>query len=161
MWCCLTCCGFFGLVQINFEEPGYSEGRRENIAERGKRINCRRIWESCLDIAEKGRPTEIDCMKNSSLNSEPQFFIQKKKNKRITEKTFGHLILKEFGGLHFESSYSKQYNEREPFSFFEVKKATGTDRNQFSIRLSGRRVWYKREVSCNSSPNLLRLMTIK
>ena len=60
--------------------------------------------------------------------------------------------------VQFESSYSKQDNEREQSSDFEVMKAIETDWNQFSIGLSGQEETIKcrREVSCSSSPSLLR-----
>ena len=60
--------------------------------------------------------------------------------------------------VQFESSYSKQDNEREQSSDFEVMKAIETDWNQFSIGLSGQEetIKYRGEVSYSSSPNLLR-----
>ena len=60
--------------------------------------------------------------------------------------------------VHLESSYSKQNNKREQSSDFEVKKAVNTDLNQFSIGVFGREeiVQNRREVSCSSSPNMLR-----
>ena len=60
--------------------------------------------------------------------------------------------------VQFEISYSKQDNKREQSSDFEVKKAIETDWNQFSIGLSGQEetIKYRREVSCSSSPSLLR-----
>ena len=60
--------------------------------------------------------------------------------------------------VQFETSYSKQDNKREQSSDFEVKKAVNTDLNQFLIGLSGQEetIKYRREVSCSSSPSLLR-----
>ena len=60
--------------------------------------------------------------------------------------------------VHFDSSFPKQGSEREQSSDFEVKKAIGTDRNQLWVCLAGREetVKYRKEVSCRSSPSLLR-----
>ena len=60
--------------------------------------------------------------------------------------------------VHFKSSFSKRDNEQKQSSDFEVKKAIETDWNQFSIGLSGQEetIKYRREVSCSSSPSLLR-----
>ena len=60
--------------------------------------------------------------------------------------------------VQFESSYSKQDNEREQSSDFEVKKAIGANRNQLMRGVCSREeiVQYRREVSYSSSPNLLR-----
>ena len=60
--------------------------------------------------------------------------------------------------VQFESSYSKQDNEREQSSDFEVKKAIGANRNQLTRGVCSREeiVQYRREVSYSSSPNFLR-----
>ena len=60
--------------------------------------------------------------------------------------------------VQFESSYSKQDNEREQSSDFEVKKAIGANRNQLTRGVCSREeiVQYRRELSYSSSPNLLR-----
>ena len=59
---------------------------------------------------------------------------------------------------HLESSYSKQSNEREQCTDFEVTKRIGTDRNQLLMGLSGQghRVQHRKGVLCSSPPNLLR-----
>ena len=59
---------------------------------------------------------------------------------------------------YLESSYFKQDNEREQSFDFEVKKAIGTNRNQLTMGVSGQEeiVQFRRKVSCNSPPNLLK-----
>ena len=63
--------------------------------------------------------------------------------------------------VHLETS--KQDNEWKQSSVFEVKKAIDTDRNQLTISLSSQEetVKYRREVSCSSSSNMLRGVTIR
>ena len=60
--------------------------------------------------------------------------------------------------VHFKCSFSKRDNEQKQSSDFEVKKAIETDWNQLLIGFSGQEktVKYRREVSCSSSPSLLR-----